>query len=175
MIIFMTMYMKRYIGVDMSAYDMVPGQLEPEVCSEAEELVIMYIINKYSNTVQLQHQNESNISSLLSLEQSDTPQANYSDSTTTPKLYPEVMSALENVLNLSSSQILKAYERATEGVKLRKILTASSNHVPSIYEKEFEKERLEELGNFALIDLDKLVLSFIYLFVKLYIINESSD
>lgn len=35
------------------------------------------------------------------------------------KLVPEVMAALERVLGLSSSQILKTYERATEGLRMR--------------------------------------------------------
>jgi hypothetical protein len=36
-----------------------------------------------------------------------------------PKLIPEVMAALENVLEVSDSQILKTYERATEGIRMR--------------------------------------------------------
>lgn len=115
--------------------------------SEAEEITIIHLINKYGLAAQgqLDATTSSSSSSSSSSNALKHPVSGESGSGTNEiqyrlqgpvkydqitilslglakgiqKLVPEVMASLERVLGLTSSQILKTYERATEGLRMR--------------------------------------------------------
>lgn len=114
--------------------------LQPEVSSEAEEVTIMHLINKYGLSARgrLEAASSSSTSFIAELDPATSAgstdiqyrlqgPSSYDHNTILSlgmgkgiqKLVPEVMAALERVLGLSSSQILKIYERATEGLRMR--------------------------------------------------------
>lgn len=83
-------------GVDVSAYEQVPGEIEHEICSEPDEVLILYFLHRHS----------------LSKISDD-------DLSTLPSVRPEVLTSLERILRISTSQLFKAFNRAFEGRLLR--------------------------------------------------------
>lgn len=108
-------------GVDVSAYDQVPGELEHELSAEPDEIAILYMVDRHNIA------SESHDSS-----NSDTihygARKNLARNTR-----PEVITALERVLGISTSQLMKTYKRASEGKYYRDRLAADLQFLKNKY------------------------------------------
>jgi hypothetical protein len=86
-------------GVDVSAYDQVPGELEQELCAEPDEVLILYMLRKH-HIPNIEHEASS---------------TNMTRHGVIHNVAAEVITAMERVLGVTTSQIVKAYRRAIEG------------------------------------------------------------
>lgn len=159
-------------GVDVSAYDQVPGELEHEVCSEPQEVLILYMIRRH----RIINQSDSILSTDLEcIYESSLKFDSYKARLGTSFDYqvrPEVLTALERVLNITTSQLLKAYERAIEGLKDRlrvQSITGYYNNAKDTLKStrkpkydlndklslliQIEQKRIKQYGSKAMVDL----------------------
>ena len=89
-------------GVDVSAFDQVPGELQHELSAEPSEVLILYMLDKHNLKA-----NNNDTQNLTGRE--------YWVIKNDPSVRPEVITALEKVLNISTSHIVKSYERTSDG------------------------------------------------------------
>lgn len=98
-----------------AAYDVVPGELEPEISSEAVESTIIHIMGKYccgfgTQVVAIEE-------TVVEDKEGDTEASKVKPEV--QRYVPAVLSAIEQVLQLTSSQVVKTHERAVEGYHSR--------------------------------------------------------
>jgi hypothetical protein len=132
-------------GVDVSAYDLVPGELEPEVNCEVQEVTLMHMIDRHkashAHSAGSPYASRHSNISLDSTAGASTSSTSSSSShrgvigvgsgsgsgsgsgqpsgTLMPGMKSEVLTALQEAMDLSSNQILKAYEKVKEGATQR--------------------------------------------------------
>jgi hypothetical protein len=70
------------VGVDVSDFDQIPGEIDLEIVGEAEELLIVYMLNRHKGV---------------------------------DGFPSEVSRALEDCLQISNAELMKAYDRIMEG------------------------------------------------------------
>lgn len=96
-------YLGDDVRIDISEFNRivghVPGQIEPEVCGEAEELLVAYfisqgIVRSSSKSINFEQVHEKNV-------------------------LPEILAALTSVLEVSTKEILRAYKVISESYWFR--------------------------------------------------------
>ena len=149
----------------MSAFDLTPSQLEPDINCEAIETTILYIINKYNNT------NNNSISTTevsvnprlplpptinTNIITSEKPSASaninsntnttISPATSLDTLPDIILHTLSKILHISTTQIISIYEHTYEGIRIHTLPTYTPSHtlLTAIYQQN--KQQMYDIG-----------------------------